>query len=153
MKGLKILFLLFLVGTIETSTLAQRPQKALLLICQGNEEFCRDNPRAADVLCLREEIKSLIKEGNIPLVIECDKNVAWLFLNDPMGRDYHDVDFESDYFEIIMDLFPLKINKELKKSLKLGNKAFMEKLGIEYLVKNGEVISKIDYEKFENFVF
>jgi hypothetical protein len=70
-----------------------------------------------------------------------------------MGRDYHDVDFESDYFEIIMDLFPLKINKELKKSLKLGNKAFMEKLGIEYLVKNGEVISKIDYEKFENFVF
>jgi hypothetical protein len=29
----------------------------------------------------------------------------------------------------------------------------MEALGIEYLIENGEVISKIDYDKFENFMF
>jgi hypothetical protein len=29
----------------------------------------------------------------------------------------------------------------------------MEALGIEYLVENGEVISLIDYDKFENFMF
>jgi hypothetical protein len=70
-----------------------------------------------------------------------------------MGRDYPEVDFDSDYFDIILDLFPLKINKELKRSLRLGNKAFMEALGIEYLVEDGEVISLIDYDKFENFMF
>jgi len=98
-------------------------------------------------------MESLIKEGNIPIVIECDRDVAWIFLNDPMGRDYPEVDFESDYFEIILDLFPLKINRELKRHLKVGNKAFMDALGIEYLVENGEVFSIIDYEKFEGFMF
>ena len=29
----------------------------------------------------------------------------------------------------------------------------MEALGIEYLVEDGQVISKIDYDKFENFMF
>ena len=98
-------------------------------------------------------MESLIKEGNIPIVIECDKDIAWLYLNDPMGRDYPEVNFESNYFEIILDLFPLKINKELKKSLKKGNKTFIEKLGIEYVIEDGEVFSKIDYDKFEKFMF
>jgi len=144
---------MIMVGTIAMSAPQRKHNKELLLTCQGKETFSRDNPRAADVLCLREEMESLIKDGSIPIVIECDRDVAWIYLNDPMGRDYPEVDFESDYFEIILDLFPLKINKELKKSLKQGNKAFMEALGIEYLVENGEVFSIIDYEKFENFMF
>ena len=144
---------MIMVGTLAASTPQKWPKKALLLTCEGNETFTRDNPRAADVLLLREEMQSLIKEGNIPVVIECDRDVAWIYLNDPMGRDYPEVDFDSDYFEIIMDLFPLKINKELKKSLAVGNKAFMDALGVEYLIENGEVISKIDYDKFENFMF
>ena len=98
-------------------------------------------------------MESLIKGGDIPVVIECDRDVAWILLNDPMGRDYPEVDFESDYFGVILDLFPLKINKKLKKSLRQGNKTFMKMLGIEYLVENGEVISLINYEKFEDFMF
>lgn len=148
-----LLILLVVMVTSAMSVPQKKHNKELLLTCQGKENFSRDNPRAADVLCLREEMKSLIKEGNIPIVIECDRNVAWIYLNDPMGRDYPEVNFESDYFEIILDLFPLKINKELKKSLKNGNKAFIDALGIEYLIENGEVISKIDYDKFENFMF
>ena len=152
---MKKLLLILLVAIVASAMSApqRKHNKELLLTCQGKENFSRDNPRAADVLCLREEMESLIKEGNIPIVIECDRNVAWIYLNDPMGRDYPEVDFESDYFEIILDLFPLKINKELKKSLKDGNKAFMEALGVKYLVENGEVFSLIDYEKFENFMF
>ena len=153
MKTLPFILLVIMVGTLAASTPQKWPKKALLLTCEGNETFTRDNPRAADVLLLREEMQSLIKEGNIPIVIECDRDVAWIYLNDPMGRDYPEVNFESDYFEIILDLFPLKINKELKRSLSAGNKAFMEALGIEYLVQDGEVISKIDYDKFENFMF
>ena len=153
MKTLPFILLMIMVGTLAASTPQKWPKKALLLTCEGNETFTRDNPRAADVLLLREEMQSLIKEGNIPVVIECDRDVAWIYLNDPMGRDYPEVDFDSDYFEIIMDLFPLKINKELKKSLAVGNKAFMDALGVEYLIENGEVISKIDYDKFENFMF
>jgi len=153
MKTLPFILLVIMVGTLAASTPQKWPKKALLLKSEGKETFTRDNPRAADVLLLREEMQSLIKEGNIPIVIECDKDVAWIYLNDPMGRDYPEVDFDSDYFDIILDLFPLKINKELKRSLSAGNKAFMEALGIEYLVQDGEVISKIDYDKFENFMF
>ena len=153
MKKLSILLLPFLVCTLSFLVPHKEPKNALLLVCQGNEEFSRDNQRAEEILFLREEMESLIKEGNIPIVIECDKDIAWLYLNDPMGRDYPEVDFESNYFEIILDLFPLKINKELKKSLKKGNKTFMEKLGIEYVIEDGEVFSKIDYDKFEKFMF
>lgn len=152
MKKLLLILLLAMVGFAISAPL-RKHKKELLLTCQGKETFSRDNPRAADVLCLREEMESLIKEGNFPVVIECDRDVAWLYLNDPMGRDYPEVDFESDYFEIIMDLFPLKINYRLKKDLEKGNQKFFETLGIEYSIENGEVISKIDYEKFEKFLF
>jgi len=155
MKTLRVLpfvFVILVIGTIACP--ASSRKKALLLISQGKENFTRDNPRAEQVLCLREEMASLIKEGNTPVVIEHDKGVAWIYLNDTESpRDYHEISFDSDYFEIIVDLFPLKINKKLKKKLKKGNKAFMDELGIEYLVENGEVISKIDYEKFEQYVF
>ena len=104
-----LLILLVVMVTSAMSAPQKKHNKELLLTCQGKENFSRDNPRAADVLCLREEMESLIKEGNIPIVIECDRNVAWIYLNDPMGRDYPEVNFESDYFEIILDLFPLKI--------------------------------------------
>ena len=40
----------------------------------------------------------------------------------------------------------------LKNSLIKGNKVFFETLGIEYIIENEEVISKINYEKFERFV-
>ena len=148
-----ILLMMVVVGTLAMSAPQGRHKKELLLTCQGKETFSRDNPRPADIYCLREEMESLIKGGSFPVVIESDRDVAWIFLNDPLGRDYPEADFESDYFEIIEDLFPLKINKELKKSLKIGNKAFIETLGIEYLVENGEVFSLIDYDKFENFMF
>ena len=153
MKRTQIILLMILMGCV--SIVAQpHPKMALLLSCQGNENFCRDNPRPAQIFSLREEMESLIKEGNIPVVIECDKDVVWIVLNDPVGgRDYPEVNFESDYFDTILDLFPLKINKTLKKKLKEGNKAFINTLGIEYLVSQGEVISKIDYKKFENFMY
>ena len=153
MKRIQIVYLLILMGCVSIDA-QSHPKMALLLLCQGNENFCRDNPRPAQIFSLREEMESLIKEGNIPIVIECDRSVAWLYLNDPNnGRDYPEVDFQSDYFEIILDLFPLKINQKLKKKLKEGNKSFIQALGIEYITFNGEVISKIDYDKFENFAF
>lgn len=151
MKALPFILLTFLVGILAFPN--KVGQKTLLLVCQGTEEFSRDNPRAEQILLLREEMSSLIKEGNMPIVIECDRDIAWLYLNDPMGRDYPEVNFKSDYEGIIMDLFPLKINRTLKKSLKKGNKEFFKTLGVEYVVEDGEVISKIDYDKFEKFMF
>ncbi len=152
MKALPFIMLMFLLGTL-ASPARIRQKKSLLLVCQGAEEFVRDNPRAEQVLLMREEVESLINEGNYPVVIECDRKVAWIFVNDPdNGRDYPEVNFKSDYFEML-DLFPLKINRTLKKRLKIGNKEFLETLGIKYLVKNGEVISEIDYDRFEKFMF
>ncbi len=152
MKRLPFIFLFFVLVTFASPGTLQH--KRLLLTCQGNEEFIRDNPRAEQVICLREEMSSLIKEGNIPIVIECDRDIAWLYLNDIYSpRDFPEPNFVSDYFNIITDLFPLKINKKLKSKLKKGNKAFIDALGIEYLVDNGEATSKIDYEKFERYAF
>ena len=152
MKKTTVFLLMLMVSIV--SIARSYPKKALLLSCEGNENFCRDNPRPAQIFSLREEMESLIKEGNIPVVIECDKDVAWIVLNDPVGgRGYPEVNFKSDYFDTILDLFPLKINQTLKKKLKDGNKAFINTLGIEYVVSQGEVISKIDYEKFEDFMY
>ena len=150
MKSLPFILLMFLVGTLVSPA---RPKETLLLVCQGNEKFSRENPRIEQVLLMREEVESLIKSGSLPVVIECDRNVVWVYLNDPdNGRDYPVADFKSDYFETL-DLFPLKLTKKLKKMLKKGNKEFLETLGVEYIVKNGEVFSKIDYDKFEVFAF
>ncbi len=146
--------LLILFATVTLSATNKHPQKALLLICQGTENFSRDNPRAEEVLLLREEMESLIKEGNIPIVLEYDKNVIWIILNDPYtGRDYPEAEFDSDYFDIIGDLFHLKLNPELKRSLQKSNKDFINALGIEYQVKNEEIISIIDYDKFDKYAF
>ena len=151
MRTLPFIFLMFLLGTL-TSTAKIRPEKTLLLVCQGNKEFSRKNFEIEQILFIREEVESLIKGGSLPVVIECNRNVAWLYLNDPLGRDYPEVDFESDYFETL-NLFPLKLTTKLKRMLKKGNKEFLETLGIEYIVENGEVFSKIDYNKFEIFMF
>lgn len=152
MKTLPIAVLMFLVGTFAYSSNPRN--KKLIITYQENEEFVMSNPQTGQVLFLSEEISSLIKDGNIPIVIECDKDVAWIYLNDIYdGRDYPEVEFDSDYFNVIMDLYPVKINKELKKKLKKGNKAFIDALGIEYVIEGGEVVSKINYDKFEKFMF
>ena len=150
MKSLALILLMFLGETLASPA---RPKETLLLVCQGNEEFSRENPHIEQVLLMGEEVESLIKSGSLPVVIECDRNVAWVYLNDPYdGRDYPVADFKSDYFETL-DLFPLKLTKKLKKMLKKGNKKFLETLGVEYIIKNGEVFSKINYNKFEAFAF
>ena len=150
MKSLPFILLMFLVGTLVSPA---RPKETLLLICQGNEEFSRENPRIEQVLLMREEVESLIKSGSLPVVIECDRNVVWVYLNDPDdGRDYPVADFKSDYFETL-DLFPLKLTKKLKKKKKKGNKEFLETLGVEYIDKNREVLSKINNDKYEGIAF
>ena len=125
----------------------------LVFTCDGYTTTFRQNLKVEEVSSLRNRMESLIKSGSIPLVIESKNDVAWIYLNDPEGRDYPEVNFESDYFEIITDLFPLKLTNKLKKSLKKGNKTFMKTLGVEYVIENEEVISKINYDIFERFMF
>lgn len=132
----------------------QQHEKPIVLTYEECEKVLMENPRDDESLSLTKEMESLIKDGKFPIIIEHDKNVAWIYLNDPTNsRDYPETNLKSDYFEIITDLFPIKINKTLKSSLKKGNKAFFETLGIEYVITKNEVISNINYEKFERFVF
>ena len=114
----------------------------------------RQDLKDEEIPSLRNRMESLIKTGHIPVVIEEGNNVVWLYLNDPYGgRGYPETNFDSDYFEIITDLFPLKLTNRLKRSLKRGNKSFVKTLGIEYIVENDEVISRINYDTFEKFIF
>lgn len=152
MKTLPIVLVMLLVGAFSYSSNPQN--KKLIIKYQDIEEFLMDNPGTGKVVFLDEKMTSLIKEGKIPIVIEQEKNVAWIYLNDIYGgRDYPEVDFESDYLNIIMDLFPLKINRNLRKKLKKGSNAFFDALGVKYLIEDGEIISKINYDKFEKFIF
>lgn len=140
---------MFLMGTLTVQAQNDAPLK---LICQGAEELSVYIEYPEEVLQLRDEIEFLIKRGNFPIVIEEKRNVLWVYLNDPHGgKDYPVANFKSDYFETV-DLFPLKLTKQLKVCLKKGNKFLLETLGIKYLVKNGEVISNIDYSKFDRFI-
>ena len=91
--------------------------------------------------------------GSYPIVLECNRNVVWVFLNDSLkGTDFPAATFESDYFDFL-DLFAIKLTKKLRKVLKSGNKELLQTLGIEYIVKGEEVFSQIDYEKFGKFAF
>ncbi len=146
MKSVPLFLLTILIGTLTLSS-------DLVFTCDGYKTTFKQNLNTEEIPSLRERMKALIKNGSIPIVIEGENNVAWIYLNDPEGRDYPDIDFESNYFEIIQDLFPLKINKELQKSLKKGNKAFLKTLGIEYIIEGEDVISKINYKVFEKFMF
>lgn len=145
---LPAVLLMFMVGTLAFCGPVQK--KTLVLIYQGSSDSIKSEP----ILFLRDEMCSLIKQGGFPLIVEKDKDVAWIYLNDPEGaRDYPGVNFESDYFEVIMDLFPIKLTKKLKNALKKGSKNFITTLGIAYVVEDDEVISRIDYKKFEKFVY
>ncbi len=149
----KILLSLFLFGTLAYAFPQQRG-KPIVLTYDGNEKILMENPRNDEPIFPQTEMENLIRNGNFPIIIERDKDVAWILLNDPFNsRDYPEARFESDYFEIIMGLFPIKMDKTLKNSFKRGNKAFFETLGIQYIIKKNEVISKINYEKFERFAF
>lgn len=141
---------MFLVGTLTTQAQNYAPLK---LVCQGSQELSVYIDQPKEISQLRNEMAFLIKKGNFPIVIEEKKDVIWIYLNDPYGgKDYPTIKFESDYFETI-DLFPLKLTKQLKNHLKKGNKFLLETLGITYLIKNDEVISKINYNKFDRYVF
>lgn len=136
-----------------TLTLQAQNGAPLRLISQGTQELSVYIEHQEEALQLRDEIEFLIKSGNYPVVIEEKRNVLWVYLNDPYGgKDYPVSNFESDYFETI-DLFPLKLSNQLKSCLKKGNKFLLETLGIRYIIKDGEVVSKIDYNKFDRYVF
>ena len=150
MKNLSSILLMFLIGTLVFTT----QQSELFITYDGYKTTFRQNLKVEEVPSLRDRMSSLIKDGNVPIILEEENDVVWIFLNDSENaRDYPDTELTSDYSEIIQDLFPLKLTKKLKKSLKKGNKAFIKTLGIEYLVENEEVISKINYKTFEKFVF
>ena len=93
----------------------------------------------------------------MPIVIEGDKQIAWIYLNtidDPRGYEGEDFDeIQTEYIELSMDLFPIKINRKLRRKLQRGYDKFFETIGVEYFIgENDEVISKIDYDKFEKFI-
>lgn len=134
---------------------AQESQESTLFITyDGCKTTFRQSLKVDELSSLRNRMESLIKSGCIPLVIESENDVVWVYLNDPIGaKDYPEADFESDYFEVIKDLFPLKLTSKLKKSLKKGNRAFMKTLGVKYVIEDEEVISKINYNVFEKFAF
>jgi len=124
----------------------------LILTYEGPNIVYKQKLKKQDLPSLRDRMESIIKSGNIAIAVEKKNDVVWLYLNDPCGRDYTDIDLQSDYLEVIQDLFPLKLTDKLKKSLKEGNESFIKTLGIEYIVVDKEIISKIDYETFEQYI-
>lgn len=152
MKTLPFVLSMFLIGTLAYAAPQQRTNP-IVLTYEGNEIVLMENPRNEESLFPQREMESLIRKGESPIIIEVNRDIAWIYLNDSNGKDYPETNIKSDYFEIIWGVFPIKMNKTLKNSLKRGNKAFFETLGIEYIIKNNDVISKIDYGKFDRFAF
>ena len=142
--------LMILVGS-----LAFAQEKSLLLTYQGEGAYSGIGIQSEDIPLLRDKMINLIKEGRTPIVIEGDWEVIWLYLNDTYDpRDWVEIDFESEYSDEIQDLFPIKTNNKIRKILKKkwDNNKLMETLGIRYQIENDEVVSIIDYEKFEKYL-
>ena len=81
--------------------------------------------------------------------------IGWIYLNDINSpRDYIDVsNVQSDYLGTV-DLFCINLSFRLRMILRFfGVKCLFKTIGVEYYVdEEGNVISNINYDKFEKFV-
>ena len=149
MRSVYLFVLMCLLPILGTSAL---PSELILTYQSNDTTTFRQKLSIEEIPSLRDWMESLLKTGSMPIILEEKNDVVWLYLNDPCGRGYDDIDFESDYFEAIKDLFPLKLSDTLKKILEKGNKSFIKALGIDYRIEDKEVISIIDYNIFEEFI-
>ncbi len=143
--------LAFLVGSL---AFAQQ-KHGLMLTYQGHGSYNGYGITTKDIPEIRSNMELLIKEGYLPILVEDDWEVIWLYLNDPFNPiDCEDVDFESDYICEIEDLFCIKADERIKNLLKekWNNKKVLKILGIKYKVENDEVISVINLKKFEKYL-
>ena len=151
MKKLIIILLAILVGSL---AFAQQ-KRGLMLTYQGHGAYNGCGITSKDIPEIREHMEFLIREGYLPILIEGDWDVIWLYLNDPVNPiDAVDIDFESDYIEEIQDLFCIKTDERIKTLLKekWNNKKVLKILGIRYKVENDEVTSKVKLKKFEKYL-
>ena len=151
MKRLIVLMFMVAIGPLASSQHA-----SLMLTYQGNGVSAGIGTQVPQIPLLKDEMVERISKGYLPIVIEGNKQIAWIYLNtvdDPRGYEGEDFDeIQTEYIELSMDLFPIKINKKLRRKLQKGYDKFFETIGVEYFMENGEVISKIDYDKFEKFI-
>lgn len=149
-------FLFIFLGLI-ISTLALAQNNPFRLVVSGHSTYSESLVKDNNIQELRNVCDSLIRKGYIPTVLNKECDVVWIYLYDPTSAtDFIDDDEEEvDYGEPIYDLFPIKLNKQLKRIYQQGNASFMKKLGITYSVdkETDEVISIIDYEKFIGAAF
>ena len=135
---------------------ASSQHTSLMLTYQGNGVFAGIGTQPQQIPLLKDEMVERITKGFLPIVIEGDEEIAWIYLNtidDPRGYEDDSDEIQTEYIELSMDLFPIKINKKLRRKLHMGHDKFFEAIGVEYFIKNDEVISRIDYDKFERFIW
>ena len=137
------------------ASLAYSQEKSLILTYQCGGSYNGYGIQSQDLPDIRERMSNLIKDGYSPILIEGDSEIIWLYIDDPYNPvDYVEMDFESEHSESIPDLFPIKTNRKLKRALKKwwNNERVLDILGIKYQVENDEVISVINYKKFERYL-
>ena len=145
--------LAILVGSL---AFAQQ-KRSLMLTYQGHGSYNGCGITSKDIPEIRENMEFLIRNGYLPILIEGDWDVIWIYLNDLENPiDAIDIDFESDYLDEIQDLFCIKTDEEIKTLLKekWDNKKVLKLLGIRYKIDkdSDEVISKIKLKKFAKYL-
>ena len=158
-KQMKKLIMFMLMIKIGSSAFCHHT--SLMLKYQGNKATNGIGAQVSQIPLLKDEMVKRISEGYWPIVIEGDNNIAWIYLNtvdDPRGYEGEDYDeIETDYIELSADLFPIKINDNLRELLTRkrygGYEKFFKTIGVRYSsLENGEIISVINYDKFEKFI-
>ena len=139
-------------------------QNSLIIKYEGNDVFGIAGMLPSEANKAKDEIISKLQQGFLAFLVENTPNrqgvykptIAWIYLNDTKDpRDYHDVsDIESDYLGKI-ELFCINLSPRLRFILKVkGTEGFFNEIGVKYDTdENGDIISIIDYEKFEKFVY
>lgn len=139
-------------------------QNSLIIKFEGNGVVGIAGMLPSEAYKAKDEILSKLQQSFLAFLVESAPNrqgvykptVAWIYLNDTKDpRDYHDVsDIESDYLGKI-ELFCINLSPRLRFILKAkGTKGLFDEIGVKYDTdENGDLISIIDYEKFEKFVY
>ena len=154
----KFLFTLLVLVLVLPAASAQNP---LVIKYEGNGVIGGAGLQPSQAPEAEQDVIARLNENYLPVVVEYKKglfgkfrpSVAWIYLNtvdDPRG--YPETTIQSDYFGVI-NLFCINLSFWLRLKLKKGVNHFFKTLGVEYYInENGEIISTINYNKFERFV-
>ena len=155
---------LFTILALIVSISVASAQNSLIIKYEGDGMSGLAGMLPSEANKARSEVISKLQQNFLTILVESAPNkygvykpaVVWIYLNDTKHpRHYHDTShIKSDYLGQI-ELFCINLSPKLRFILKRkGTRDLLNEIGGEYNIdENGYIVSIIDYDKLEKYVY